>query len=335
MRLPPPSNRSGRLLILLVASAELVRNENFRHFGAAPIEYAHMPHTLHQRARGAIRQTVERRVARIAFAHAGADFDELMIGERAIQLIDHAVGESGVADHDDGIQRMRQAPQVFLLFFRKMHPGHYRPMPKRTKSSARWLAEHANDEFVKRAHREGWRSRAVFKLAEIQETERLLRPGIRCVDLGAAPGGWSQYAARIVGGASRIVATDILPMDAIPGVDFVLGDFREEAVLNEVLAMVGGSKVDLVLSDMAPNMAGIDAVDQPRSMYLAELALEFADRVLAPGGDLLLKLFQGAGFEEIIKNARARYGRVATKKPKASRNRSPEIYLLARQFGMV
>jgi len=125
-------------------------------------------------------------------------------------------------------------------------------MPKRTKSSARWLAEHANDEFVKQAQREGWRSRAVFKLKEIQEAERLLRPGIRCVDLGAAPGGWSQYAARIVGGTSRIVATDILPMDAIPGVDFVLGDFREEAVVNEVLAVVGGSKVDLVLSDMAP-----------------------------------------------------------------------------------
>src|ERR1700680_4551452 len=192
-------------------------------------------------------------------------------------------------------------------------------MPKRTKSSARWLAEHANDEFVKRAQREGWRSRAVFKLKEIQETERLLRPGIRCVDLGAAPGGWSQYAARIVGGTSRIVATDILPMDALPGGGFV----------------VGGSKVDLVLSDMAPNMAGIDAVDQPRSMYLAELALEFADRVLAPGGDLLLKLFQGAGFDQIIRDARARYGRVVTKKPKASRTRSPEIYLLARQFGMV
>jgi 23S rRNA (uridine2552-2'-O)-methyltransferase len=197
------------------------------------------------------------------------------------------------------------------------------------------LAEHANDEFVKRAHREGWRSRAVFKLAEIQESERLLRPSIRCVDLGAAPGGWSQYAARIVGGASRIVATDILPMDAIPGVDFVLGDFRDESVLSEVLALVGAAKIDLVLSDMAPNMAGIDAVDQPRSMYLAELALEFADRVLAPGGDLLVKLFQGAGFEEMLKAARSRYGRVVMKKPKASRTRSPEIYLLARQFGMV
>jgi len=208
-------------------------------------------------------------------------------------------------------------------------------MPKRSKSSARWLAEHANDEFVKRALAEGWRSRAVFKLEQIQDRERLLRPGIRLVDLGAAPGGWSQYAARIVGGKSRIVATDILPMDAIPGVDFVQGDFRESAVLSQVLERVGADKVDLVMSDMAPNMSGIDAVDQPRSMHLAELALEFADQVLAPGGDLLVKLFQGAGFEEIIRDARRRYGRVVTKKPKASRTRSPEIYLLARQFRMV
>ena len=208
-------------------------------------------------------------------------------------------------------------------------------MPKRSKSSARWLAEHANDEFVKRAQREGWRSRAVFKLEEIQRRERLLRPGIRCVDLGAAPGSWSQYAARILGNTSRIVATDILPMDAIPGVEFVQGDFREAAVLEQVLNRVGNAKVDLVLSDMAPNMAGIDAVDQPRSMYLAELALEFADRMLAPGGDLLVKLFQGEGFDQIIRDVRRRYGRVVTKKPKASRTRSPEIYLLARQFGMV
>jgi 23S rRNA (uridine2552-2'-O)-methyltransferase len=208
-------------------------------------------------------------------------------------------------------------------------------MVKRSKSSARWLAEHASDEFVKRAQREGWRSRAVFKLAEIQQAERLLRPGMRCVDLGAAPGGWSQYAARIIGGSSRIVATDMLPMDAIPGVDFVQGDFRDDGVIEQVLTAIGASKVDLVLSDMAPNMSGIDAVDQPRSMHLAELALEFADRVLAPGGDVLVKLFQGAGFDELIRDARRRFGRVATKKPKASRTRSPEIYLLARQFGMV
>jgi len=208
-------------------------------------------------------------------------------------------------------------------------------MPKRSKSSARWLAEHESDEFVKRARAEGFRSRAVFKLAEIQERERLLRPGIRCVDLGAAPGGWSQYAARIGGASSRIVATDLLPMDAIAGVHFVQGDFRDESVLEQVLAAVGSDKVDLVLSDMAPNMAGIDAIDQPRSMYLAELALEFAGRVLAPGGDALIKLFQGAGFDETVRDARRRFGRVVTKKPKASRTRSPEIYLLARQFRMV
>jgi len=208
-------------------------------------------------------------------------------------------------------------------------------MPKRTKSSARWLNEHANDEYVKKAKAEGWRSRAVYKLAEIQASERLIRPGIRCVDLGAAPGGWSQYLARHAGRNSRIVATDILPMDAIVGVDFVLGDFREPTVLASVLASVGADKVDLVLSDMAPNMAGIDSVDQPRSMYLAELALDFAGQVLSPGGDLLVKLFQGEGFEQIIKDARTKFARVLTKKPKASRTRSPEIYLLARQFRMV
>jgi 23S rRNA (uridine2552-2'-O)-methyltransferase len=208
-------------------------------------------------------------------------------------------------------------------------------MSKRSKSSARWLAEHASDEYVKRAQREGWRSRAVFKLDEIQARERLLKPGIRCVDLGAAPGSWSQYAARVLGRSGRIVATDILSMDAIPGVEFVQGDFREESVLEAVLAALGSDQVDLVLSDMAPNMAGIDAVDQPRSAYLAELALEFAERVLAPGGDALVKLFQGAGFDDIVRQARRRFGRVATKKPKASRSRSPEIYLLAREFGMV
>jgi 23S rRNA (uridine2552-2'-O)-methyltransferase len=292
---------------------------------------------LHQFAGGSARQLFERGIALVAVTDAGADFDQFVVVERTIEFGSHPVGQSGIAKHDNGAHGMRQAAQMFLLFFRECHQAIIvvKSMPKRSKSSARWLAEHANDEFVKRAQKEGWRSRAVFKLAQIQEAERLLRPGIRCVDLGAAPGGWSQYAARIIGGSARIVATDILPMDAIMGVDFVQGDFRENDVLERVLAAVGADKVDLVLSDMAPNMAGIDAVDQPRSMYLAELALEFADRVLAPGGDLLLKLFQGAGFEQIIKEARSRYGRVVTKKPKASRTRSPEIYLLARQFGMV
>jgi 23S rRNA (uridine2552-2'-O)-methyltransferase len=208
-------------------------------------------------------------------------------------------------------------------------------MSRRSKSSDRWLKEHFADPFVRRAQSAGWRSRAVFKLEEIDRREHLLKPGRVCLDLGAAPGAWSQYARSRVGKGGRVVATDILPMPALAGVEFVQGDFREAEVLERVLHCVGADKVDLVLSDMAPNMAGIDAVDQPRSMHLAELALEFADRVLAPGGDLLLKLFQGAGFDQIIKDARSRYGRVMTKKPKASRSRSPEIYLLARQFRMV
>ena len=296
-----------------------------------------MPHALHHRRGGASRQLFQGLIPRPAIPDSYAHLDELVMGECAVEFGHYTVREAGIADAHQGMQRMGEPPQVLFLLFRKLHTGIIvtSPMPKRSKSSARWLAEHANDEFVKRAQREGWRSRAVFKLQEIQERERLLRAGIRCVDLGAAPGGWSQYAARLLGGAGRLVATDILPMEAIPGVTFVQGDFRDEAVLGQLLEAVGGEKVDLVLSDMAPNMAGIDAVDQPRSMYLAELALEFADRVLVPGGDALIKLFQGAGFDEIIREARRRYGRVVTKKPKASRTRSPEIYLLARQFGMV
>jgi 23S rRNA (uridine2552-2'-O)-methyltransferase len=314
-----------------------VGNENLGQLGATPIEDPDVTDALYQLGAGAAGKFGESFIARRAIPDAGADLNQLVIVKRTVELIDDAVGEPGVAEHDNGVQGMSQSPQVLLLFLRQWHRGIIvaRYMPKRTKSSARWLAEHASDEFVKRAQREGWRSRAVFKLAQIQETEHLLRPGIRCVDLGAAPGGWSQYAARIIGRSGRIVATDILAMDAIPGVEFVQGDFREAAVLEQVLQSVGADKVNLVLSDMAPNMAGIDAVDQPRSMYLAELALEFADRILAPGGDLLVKLFQGAGFDQIIRDARARYGRVVTKKPKASRSRSPEIYLLARQFGMV
>jgi 23S rRNA (uridine2552-2'-O)-methyltransferase len=208
-------------------------------------------------------------------------------------------------------------------------------MAKRSKSSARWLAEHASDEFVKRAQREGWRSRAVYKLEEIQRREHLLRPGMHCVDLGAAPGGWSQFAAKVLGSSGRLVATDILPMDAIPGVEFIQGDFRDEAVLRRIIEHLGAPRVDLVLSDMAPNMSGIDAVDQPRSIALAELALDFAQRVLAPGGDLLVKTFQGEGFDALLRELRRQFTRVVTSKPKASRARSSEIYLLARQFRMV
>ena len=202
----------------------------------------------------------------------------------------------------------------------------------RSKSSGRWLKEHFDDEFVKRAQREGWRSRGVFKLEEIDGRDKLLRPGQTVVDLGAAPGGWSQYAARRLRGRGRIVAMDILAMDPIEDVTFVQGDFLEDATLRRLTREVGERAVDLVLSDMAPNMSGVKGVDQPRSIYLAELAVDFASRVLGPGGDLLLKVFQGEGFDPLLADLRRSFERVVSRKPKASRPRSREVYLLARNY---
>jgi len=208
-------------------------------------------------------------------------------------------------------------------------------MPKRSKSSSRWLQEHARDPYVRRARQEDWRSRAVFKLEQIQRAERLIRPAMLVVDLGAAPGGWSQFAARTLGGRGEVFALDILPMDAVPGVTLITGDFREQAVLDQLRAALGDRKVDLVMSDMAPNLSGIDAVDQPRAMHLVELADEFATEVLKPGGDLLLKLFQGSGFKELVQDIRRRFATVKLRKPEASRPRSAEVYLLARGRKMV
>jgi 23S rRNA (uridine2552-2'-O)-methyltransferase len=208
-------------------------------------------------------------------------------------------------------------------------------MPRRTKSSAAWLAEHASDPFVKRAREEGWRSRAVFKLEEIQKSDRLLRPGMTIVDLGAAPGGWSQYAARLLDGKGRIVALDVLDMPPVAGVEFLQGDFNDEAVLERLLDMVGPSKVDLVMSDIAPNMMGIADVDHDRSMQLVELALDFACRTLRPGGDFLAKVFQGRGFQPLLAQLRERFDSVKLRKPKASRARSAEVYVLARGYRLV
>jgi 23S rRNA (uridine2552-2'-O)-methyltransferase len=210
---------------------------------------------------------------------------------------------------------------------------------KRSKSSHRWLQEHFSDRFVQQAKAEGWRSRAVYKLEEADRSARLFRPGMTVVDLGAAPGAWSQYARRRIGPAGRVVASDILPMDAIAGVEFVLGDFREEAVVAAIRQALGGdagsTPADLLLSDMAPNFSGIDAVDQPRAMHLAELALELADQVLKPGGSALIKVFQGVGFQELLARARAQFTKVRFLKPEASRARSAETYLLATGRRMV
>lgn len=199
----------------------------------------------------------------------------------------------------------------------------------RSKSSSRWLREHFEDEYVKRAQSEGWRSRAAFKLDELLERDHLLKPGMTVVDLGAAPGGWSQLVRARLGDRGRIVALDILPMQGIGGVDFIEGDFREDSVLKQLEDMLGGQQVDLVLSDMAPNMSGVAVADQARVMHLAELALEFSREWLKPGGALLIKLFQGAGFDEYLRHLRADFGHVRMRKPKASRARSSEVYALA------
>ena len=202
----------------------------------------------------------------------------------------------------------------------------------RSKSSARWLREHFTDEYVKRAQQEGYRSRAVYKLLEIHDKDHLLRPGLTVVDLGAAPGGWSQLAARHIGGRGAVIALDILPMEPLSDVEFMQGDFREAVVLEQLLTVLQGRAVDLVLSDMAPNTSGIKAVDQPHSMYLAELALDMARRTLRPGGDFLAKVFQGEGFDLFLRELRAAFGTVAPRKPRASRARSAEQYLLARNY---
>jgi len=199
----------------------------------------------------------------------------------------------------------------------------------RSKSSQRWLREHFADPYVKKAQAEGLRSRAAYKLEELIERDRLLRPGMVVVDLGAAPGGWSQYVRQVLGDGGRVVALDILEMPPLAGVEFLHGDFREEAVLSQLETLLDGQRVDLVLSDMAPNMSGVDVVDQARAMHLAELAMEFADGHLRPGGAFLIKLFQGVGFDDYVRELRRRYDKVAIRKPAASRKRSPEVYALA------
>ncbi len=207
-------------------------------------------------------------------------------------------------------------------------------MATRSKSSQRWLKEHFSDPYVRKAQAEGMRSRAAYKLEELAGRDRLLRPGMVVVDLGAAPGGWSQWARQELdrldpARPGRVVALDILEMPPLAGVEFLHGDFREEAVLSGLEAALGGAAVDLVLSDMAPNKSGVDAVDLPRAMHLAELAMDFADHHLRAGGAFLIKLFQGVGFDDYVRELRRRYARVAIRKPAASRRRSPEVYALA------
>jgi 23S rRNA (uridine2552-2'-O)-methyltransferase len=200
----------------------------------------------------------------------------------------------------------------------------------RTKSSRRWLDRQFSDPYVKLAQEQGLRSRAAFKLLEIQEKDRLIRPGMWVLDLGAAPGGWSQIAARLVGAQGRVLAMDLLPMDPIAGVQVLQGDFREDAVVAALRTELAGTPVDLILSDMAPNLSGAAAVDQPRSLYLAELALDLARELLKPGGGLVVKMFQGEGFDRYLRELRGSFAQVSSRKPKASRPESRELYLVAK-----
>lgn len=201
----------------------------------------------------------------------------------------------------------------------------------RSKSSKKWLNEHFEDEFVKRSQAEGYRSRAVYKLKEIDEKDRLLKPGITVVDLGAAPGGWSQVAADRVGDQGIVVALDVLPMDPLPGVEVLQGDFREQEVLDHLLSVLD-RPANLVLSDMSPNISGMKTVDQPKAMYLAELTLELAHKVLLRGGSMVVKVFHGEGFDAFLKEVRDSFQRVVVRKPKASRPRSREVYVVARNY---
>lgn len=198
----------------------------------------------------------------------------------------------------------------------------------RSKSSKRWLQEHHQDEYVLKARAQGYRSRAVFKLAEMQRKYQLLKPGQFVLDLGAAPGGWSEYASGIVGAQGRIIALDLLPMAPIAGVEFMQGDFTEQETLDRLQRLLGDRRVDLVLSDMAPNLSGVDSVDQPRSIYLAELALDLAGQFLREQGGLVVKIFQGAGSEDLIASLRRIFKSVRLFKPDSSRSRSSEIYAI-------
>lgn len=204
----------------------------------------------------------------------------------------------------------------------------------RTKSSTQWLKEHFDDMYVKKAQQEGYRGRAIYKLKEIDDKEGLFKPGMTVVDLGAAPGSWSQYVSQKLDGRGLIIALDLLSMDSLPDVTFLQGDFREDDVLQELVRLVPARGVNIVLSDMAPNMSGNPAVDIPRAMYLAELAVDFSQKMLMPGGMLLIKLFHGTGFDALVKQIRGQYQRVVIRKPAASRARSRETYLLAKGYNL-
>lgn len=234
--------------------------------------------------------------------------------ERNVELLHVLLEYHSVSEYDDG------------FFFKSVD------WMKQSKSSKRWLQEHFDDAYVKKAQAEGYRSRAVYKLKEVDEKEHLIHPGMTVIDLGAAPGGWAQYVAEKLAGDGILVALDILPMTPLSGVHMMVGDFRDDCVLQQLMALIPPEGVDLVISDIAPNMSGTPAVDIPRAMGLAELVFDFAHQVLKPGGAIFTKLFHGTGFDDLVKQARLAFSRVVIRKPNASRARSRETYLLAKGY---
>src|SRR5690349_4638887 len=311
------------------------------------VEHRGMADALHQHRVGGAGETGDQRVALVPVGRGHLHLDQLVVLQRDREFGHQRVGDALAAD-------LQHCPEVVRLAAEEADLGggqgdrHGRgtawgrgaqgimapTMATRSKSSQRWLKEHFSDPYVKKAQAEGMRSRAAYKLEELVERDRLLKPGMTVVDLGAAPGGWSQWVRQALESMDRerpgrVIALDILEMPPLAGVEFLHGDFREDAVLSALEATLGGDPVDLVLSDMAPNKSGMDAVDQPRIMYLAELAMDFADNHLRPGGTFLIKLFQGTGFDDYLRDLRRRYAKVSIRKPAASRRRSPEVYALA------
>ena len=300
------------------------------------IQQCDVPDALHELRAGACAQLTDQLLALRALRRADAHLHQLMGRKSAVELAEDAHAQAAGAEHYDRLAVVAQSAQGLALRWIQGHgrnlSRHVVAMTKARKGRSAWMRAHARDPYVRRARREGRRSRASFKLAELVESELLLRPGMLVIDLGAAPGGWSQYVAEALAGRGRVVAVDLLPMPPLAGVEFMQGDVRDPALATQLLERIGGARAGLVMSDMAPNISGIRSVDQPRSLELAELALHIGTQVLAPGGSFVVKLFQGEGTGSYQDAVRQRFSSVRSRKPDASRARSRELYVVAKGF---
>jgi len=325
----------GRLFLgeRLARSARCDRNRRGLLFGFFPPEHENVADVLHRRTPQGSAYFAHQRIAILPFDPVEFYLDEFVGRQCPVDLVQDGRRKPVLPEAGDGMEVVGGGAQRPALGgCQSCHGGILTVTlkSKRHKKSKAWMNEHVHDPYVLRAKAEGWRSRAVFKLKEIDDKDRLLKPGMTVVDLGAAPGSWCEYAARRIQPGGRLIALDMLPMEPIPGVVFIQGDFREESTLRELESALGGRQADLVLSDMAPNISGIAATDQARMEHLMELALDFAAAWLRPGGDLLVKIFQGSGFIQVRKTMEGMFESLSVRKPSASRDRSAETYLLAR-----